>query len=412
LSALNTALLVIGALVIAVGLFSELVKRIVAPPVLAFLVGVLLGPAVFGVLDPFTWGNEETILEEAARLTVAVAVMGVALRLPAGYPFSRWRSLMVMLGLVMPFMWLSSGLLTYLVLGSPFWVAMLVGAVVTPTDPVVASSIVQGNVAEENLPARIRHLLSGESGANDGLAYPFVFLPILVLQVPAGEVLSHWLLKTVLWEVVGATACGVVIGYAAGKVLEWTVKKGTAGRPSFLAYTLALTLAVLGGAKLIGTDGILAVFVAGIALNMTTSAETRGAQQDVQEAVNRFFILPIFVLLGLTLPWEKWAGLGWAGLVLVGFILLLRRLPAVVALSPLVPETQKARDVFFLGWFGPIGVAALYYATLSVHEADAKQAWVVGSLAISASVLVHGLTAGPLTSLYGRLARVEEGESE
>jgi NhaP-type Na+/H+ or K+/H+ antiporter len=244
------------------------------------------------------------------------------------------------------------------------------------------------------------------------LAYPFVFLPILVLQMPAGEVLSHWLLKTVLWEVVGATACGAVIGYAAGKVLEWTAKKGTAGRPSFLAYTLALTLAVLGGAKLIGTDGILAVFVAGIALNMTTSAETRGAEQDVQEAVNRFFILPIFVLLGLTLPWEKWAGLGWAGVVLVGFILLLRRLPAVVALSPLVPEAQKARDVFFLGWFGPIGVAALYYATLSVHQADAEQAWVVGSLAISASVLVHGLTAGPLTSLYGRLARVEEGAGE
>lgn len=87
-------------------------------------------------------------MEQAARLTVAVAVMGVALRLPEGYPFSRWRSLLVMPGLVMPFMWLSSGLLTYLILGFPFWVAMLVGAVLTPTDPVVASSIVQGKVAD------------------------------------------------------------------------------------------------------------------------------------------------------------------------------------------------------------------------------------------------------------------------
>lgn len=195
---MNIALLVIGTVVVVIGLFSDLIKRFVAPPVLALLVGVLLGPAVIGLLDPSTWGNQETILEEAARLTVAVAVMGVALRLPSGYPLSRWRSLLVMLGLVMPFMWLSSGLLAYLVLGLPFWVAMLVGAVVTPTDPVVASSIVQGKVAEENLPVRIRHLLSGESGANDGLAYPFVFLPILVLQMPAGEVLVHWLLETVL----------------------------------------------------------------------------------------------------------------------------------------------------------------------------------------------------------------------
>jgi sodium/hydrogen antiporter len=83
-----------------------------------------------------------------------------------------------------------------------------------------------------------------------------------------------------------------------------------------------------------------------------------------------------------------------------------------VALSPLVPEAQKARDVLFLGWFGPVGVAALYYATLSVHEAGAEQVWVVGSLAISASVLAHGLTAGPLTRLYGRQARAEEGASE
>jgi NhaP-type Na+/H+ or K+/H+ antiporter len=108
---------------------------------------------------------------------------------------------------------------------------------------------VQGKVAEENLPARIRHLLSGESGANDGLAYPFVFLPILVLQMPAGEVRFHWLLKTVLWEVVGTTTFGAVIGYAAGKVLEWAAQQGTAGRPSFLAYALALSLAVLGAAS-------------------------------------------------------------------------------------------------------------------------------------------------------------------
>ncbi len=105
---------------------------------------------------------------------------------------------------------------------------------VTPTDPVVASSIVQGKVAEENLPARIRHLLSGESGANDGLAYPFVFLPLLVLQMPPGEVLSHWLLETVLWEVVGPRPA--VPSLATRRARSWSGRRRRAppgGPPSW-----------------------------------------------------------------------------------------------------------------------------------------------------------------------------------
>jgi len=74
-----------------------------------------------------------------------------------------------------------------------------------------------------------------------------------------------------------------------------------------------------------------------------------------QEAVNRFFVLPIFVLFGLALPWGEWLELGWAGLILVGAVLLLRRLPAVVALNPLLVRSRGVGDALFLGWFGPIG---------------------------------------------------------
>src|SRR5918997_2533289 len=137
------------------------------------------------------------------------------------------------------------------------------GAVVTPTDPVGSSTIVTGDLAEKNLPDRVRYTLSGESGANDGLAYPFVFLPILLLSRPPEEALSHWLTHTLLWEVGVAVLFGVIIGYGAGRLLEWAHGKGTMEQTSFLAYTLALSLAVLGAAKLLGSDGILAVFVAG-----------------------------------------------------------------------------------------------------------------------------------------------------
>jgi NhaP-type Na+/H+ or K+/H+ antiporter len=138
-------------------------------------------PSVFGLIDLVHWGNPKVILEQGARIAIAIQVMGVALRLPRAYPFTHWHILAVLLGLLMPLMWLISGLLVYLLLGLPFWVAMLVGSVITPTDQVVSTSVVTGKVAEQNLPERIRHSISAESGANDGLAYPFVLLPILLL---------------------------------------------------------------------------------------------------------------------------------------------------------------------------------------------------------------------------------------
>jgi sodium/hydrogen antiporter len=409
---INIALVAVGAVVLVVGLLSNLLRSsFVSTPMVALLAGVLLGPAMLGLLVPSDWGGqEETILEQATRLTLAISLMGVALRLPERFPFRDWRSMAVLLGLVMPFMWLASGLLVYLILGLPLLVALLVGAVITPTDPVVSSTIVTGDVAEEDLPGRLRHTLSAESGANDGLAYPFVFLPILLLSRPSGEAWMHWVTHTLVWEVGGAVIFGALVGYGAGRLLEWAEHKDAIEESFFLVYTIALSLVVLGAAKLLGSDGILAVFVAGLGFDFVVKGD-REQQRRVQEASTRFFILPIFVLLGLTIPWEGWAELGWGGPVLVVAVLLLRRLPAVLALNPLMRGVRGGANALFLGWFGPIGVAALYYANLSLRETGIEAAWTVGSLAICASILAHGLTAAPLTKLYGRHAQIKPSRS-
>lgn len=409
---INIALVAVGAVVLVVGLLSNLLRSsFVSTPMVALLAGVLLGPAMLGLLVPSDWGGqEETILEQATRLTLAISLMGVALRLPERFPFRDWRSMAVLLGLVMPFMWLASGLLVYLILGLPLLVALLVGAVITPTDPVVSSTIVTGDVAEEDLPGRLRHTLSAESGANDGLAYPFVFLPILLLSRPSGEAWMHWVTHTLVWEVGGAVIFGALVGYGAGRLLEWAEHKDAIEESFFLVYTIALSLVVLGAAKLLGSDGILAVFVAGLGFDFAVKGD-REQQRRVQEASTRFFILPIFVLLGLTIPWEGWAELGWGGPVLVVAVLLLRRLPAVLALNPLMRGVRGGANALFLGWFGPIGVAALYYANLSLRETGIEAAWTVGSLAICASILAHGLTAAPLTKLYGRHAQIKPSRS-
>lgn len=406
---LNIALVAVGGMVLVLGLLSESLNRTVfSTPLLALVLGIVLGPAGLSLLDPEEWGKRETILEQAARLTIAIGLMGVALRLPPGFPLRNWRSLCVLLGLGMPLMWLSSSLLAYWVLDLPLMVALLLGAVVCPTDPIVATSIVTGRVAEENLSSHVRHTLSAESGANDGLAYPIVFLPILLLTKPAGQVWEHWLGYTVAWEVGAAVLLGVGLGLGAGHLLQWAEARKTIEKHSFLAFTLALTLFALGAACLLGTDGILAVFIAGIAFDRVANASERRQEERVQEAVNQFFTLPIFTLLGLMVPWEQWFQWGWRGLVLAVAVLALRRVPFFLLLKPLVPQLRSYKDAFFVAWFGPIGVAALFYAMLAVRYTENEVVWSMGSLLVCASLVTHGMTAAPLTKLYGRYRDREE----
>ena len=171
----------------------------------------------------------------------------------------------------------------------------------TPTDPVVASTIVTGGVAERNLPDCLRHAISAESGWNDGLALPFVFLPILVLTRPPGEAVPYWITHALLWEVVFGAVLGAMIGLIAGGTLRWAAAREILEMTSLLTVSLALSLTVLGVAELFGTSGVLAAFVAGVAFNATGGSDAKERQEVVQEAITRFFDLPIFVLLGMAL---------------------------------------------------------------------------------------------------------------
>ena len=127
-------------------------------------------------------------------------------------------------------------------------------------------------------------------------------------------------------------------------------------RTSLLTVSLALSLTVLGVTELLHLNGVLAAFVAGIVFNFAGSSDAKESQEEIQEAISRFFDLPIFVVLGMALPWEGWLELGWGGVLLATAVMLLRRLPAVLALRPLLgPLRGKTKDVLFLGWFGPVG---------------------------------------------------------
>lgn len=401
---LHIALVAVGILVLLLGLSSGALKRtILSVPLLSMLMGTMIGPVGLGLLAPLQWsGDPAALFEEAAQLTMAIALMGVALRLPPRFMFRQVRAMAVLLGLIMPLMWLSSTLLVYWLLDLPLLMALLVAAVITPTDPIVATSIVTGKVAEENIPEDIRDSLSAESGANDGLAHPLVFLPLFLLAGASGEMPSDWLLQAVVLDVGGALAFGIAIGLAAGYLLVHAEDRRMVEQHSFLAYTVALSLLTVAGGSLLGINGILSVFTAGLAFDQVVGGRERAEEENVQEAFNQFFTFPIFVLFGMVLPWQDWLALGWDAVLLAVGVLLLRRLPAFLLLWPLIPTLRNWTDAAFAGWFGPIGVAALLYGSQVETITGERMPWVIASLAVFASLIAHGITSAPLTKFYGR----------
>jgi sodium/hydrogen antiporter len=408
---LDLVLATIGGLVLAIGLLSRWLRQtIISENIIALAVGVALGPLAFGLLEIDRWGQREVILEHAARIALAVALMDIALRLPKRDFIRQATSYAVLLGILMPLMWITTSALAALIVGLPLWVALLVGATLTPTDPVVASSIVTGPVAEKNLPERLRHRLSAESGANDGLAYPFVVLPMLALDHSLRDALSTWIVHTILIEVGLAVLFGCAVGLVSARLLIWAEKKGAIERESLLVYALALSLTVLGAATLLGTDGILAVFAAGIVFHASVTRHEDVETEEVQGAVDRLLTLPIFALFGLALPVQDWLELGWRGPTLVVAVLLLRRLPWALLLHNQLQPPRSWKDAMLLGWFGPIGIAALYYISFSSGRTGLEEVWVIGSLVILSSIIVHGVTAAPLTKLYGRTTGQAERE--
>ena len=406
--AFNLALVIVGTTVLLLGILSNYIERsLLSKPLLALIIGVVIG-FWFNSPDILTSqlaAQYKIFIEELARITLAIGLMGIALRLPRKSLLNFWRPNATLLGPVMILMWLTSGLIIWGIIGLPFWIALLIGAVLTPTDPVLASSIVTGNIAEQEVAADVRHTMSFESGVNDGLAYPFIFLPVLLSTLSTSQAVSDWFLKIVLQGVLAAVLIGAAMGYGAGRILRWAQEREHIGKTSFLAFALALSFIALGAIKLVGSDGLLGVFVAGVAFTLAMPEKERKQdfqQEHFQEAVNRFFTLPIFVFFGMILPWHAWLQMGWLSLALVVLVLLFRRLPYVVGLNRFMGKAGGLKNSLFIGWFGPIGVGAIYYAALAERTVHQSIIWELSSLVIVSSVAVHGVSGTPFTRLYGK----------
>ncbi len=386
--------------VIGLGLTSGILQRLpLSAPLLALGVGVAVGPMGLGWLRPEAWGSPYMILQEAARVTLAISVMGVALRIPPARLPALARPILLLLGPGLLLMWAISAGLAWLALGLAPLMALLLGATLAPTDPVVAASIVTGALAEDRLPQDSRIILSTESGANDGLAYLLVMLPLLLITEGQAAGLSRFVTHTIPVGVILAVGLGAALGAATALGLRYSEYLGWVTQSSILGVTVALSLLALGAAHAVQSDGILAAFAAGLAFNALVDRRAEMEDENVQEAIAKLFTLPVLVLTGTLLPWQDWGAEGWPLLVFALAVLLLRRPLTLLLLAPVMRLAR--RDAVFFGWFGPMGVAAIYYA---LHARDALQEprlWVVASAVVALSVLLHGMTGSPGAYLYG-----------
>jgi NhaP-type Na+/H+ or K+/H+ antiporter len=392
---LHLAYALVGVLGVLLALVSVPIREVpFSEPMAALLLGIVVGPAVLGVLE-VSASTRDVLLLEGTRILLAASVMAAALRFPTSGLRSMLRPVGLLLLVVMPLAAALAGV-SALALGLPLALAFLVGACLAPTDPVLAASVVSGAPAERDLPGRLRRLLTLESGANDGLALAVV--GIAVAAVLPGKHLTH-ALQALAWEVVAGTLIGLAVGLLAGWGLRCATAHRDLGRGPELLFTLLLALATLGVARVAATDGVLAVFVAGLAYNRLVSGSERGVQSGIDEAVNRFAVLPVFILLGSTLPWAELRTFGWPALAFVAGVLLLRRPVLVLLLAR--PTGLRLPDAAFTGWFGPMGVSALFYLGHSLHEGVGDpRLYAAVSLAVAASVVAFGVTQAPLRHAY------------
>ncbi|KNE99684.1 hypothetical protein, variant 2 [Puccinia striiformis f. sp. tritici PST-78] len=414
------AMTLIPAFIVIFGSFSAFVKEklYIGESIISVVFGIILGPHVSGVFDPRSWSagaGFDNMTLELTRIVVALSVFAVGVELPKAYILRHWRSLVVLLGPAMLFGWIVSGALIYaLVPALTFLQALVIAAAVTPTDPVLAASVVgKGKYAQKHVPAHLRHLLQAESGCNDGAAFPFLYLAMFLLmrqETGIGLVIGKWLLLVVLYQILLGILIGVAIGILARKTLKFCKRRSMIDKESMVAMYVALALLTTGVTALAGSDDLLAAFACGAAFAwddwFTESIEASNFSSIIDLLIN----CTTFIYIGATIPFSSWNDstltlVPWR-LVVLGFsIILLRRLPIMIIMQKIVPDLKTNREAVFSGHFGPIGVGALFISTLATAKLPTPQNPPQTSLDILAlttqsliyllilfSVLIHGLS--------------------
>ena len=424
-------LLFSGLLMTSVALTGTTLGRLPVTAAMVYLVaGFALGPAVGNILtpDPLLYS---TLLERVCEIAMLISLFAVGLKLSLPLGDRRWRlparlavvSMTVTVALI--------AILAVTLLDFSLGVAVLLGAILAPTDPVLASDVQVATVEDRD---RLRFSLTGEGGLNDGIAFPIVMLGLGLLDLHDLGVHGWlWLARDVVWGAAGGLAIGGLLGTAVGKLVLYlrSRHKESVGRDEFLVLGLiALSYA---SAVLCAAGGFLAVFAAGLALQrvsirtdgcrsarlpqtglqgagahaaLATNAQYASAymMQEVQAfngQLERIAELVVVLLVGAMVAYARLP----AGSVLFITLLfvLIRPLSVVIGLlgSPIARDQRV-----LLSWFGIRGIGSIYYLMHVINQGLprplADQVMALALYVVAVSIVVHGISVTPLMNLYTR----------
>jgi sodium/hydrogen antiporter len=415
--------LVAGAsLLLAVVLPAMLDRWAVSAPMVLVVVGLLIGltPLPDGMpLDPQE--NRATI-EHVTELVVIVALMGVGLALDrplelrSRRSWARWRATWLLLGVSMPLSIAAVALLGWGA-GVTAAAALLLGAALAPTDPVLASDVQvagpQTGDHEVDEDDEVRFTLTSEAGLNDGLAFPFVYAAILLATEGA---VSGWALEWVGWYLVGKVALGVLAGIVVGRVLAYAAFRSNS--PSLRVaergeslFALAALVSAYGVGEVIGGYGFLAVFACAMTFRSAErSHDYHAAMHEVAERLERLLTLFVLLVLGIAVTRGLLASLDWRGVAVgVALVVVIRPLAGYAGLS--LGSGLERRERWAIAFFGVRGVGSVYYLAYAAGQAPelgSDWLWSTVSFTIVLSVFVHGVLAAPVMQ---RLAARTASES-
>ncbi|KFY22162.1 hypothetical protein V493_06808 [Pseudogymnoascus sp. VKM F-4281 (FW-2241)] len=472
-SELNIVLGILGTFIVAYGIISVKIKAqwYLGEALPAVVVGIILGPIAAKFLDAERWGSAAPDQQGAITLGMARVVIGVQLviagfQLPAKYQKKTWKPMLICLIPVMTTMWLfTTGCILLTVPKLTLLTALVIGSSVTCTDPILSQAIAKGPFADKYVPRPLRELISSEAGANDGFGFPFLMLAVYLIRFAdnpnadasttevmaekasgaaadlvhrallharqedvgrlgggVGLALGTWIVETWLYIVLLSVVYGAVVGYASGKAVKYALRKKWIDTESYLLWPTGLGLFLVGTCGAIGTDDLLACFVAGNALNWDGQylAETEALHDEVNSCVDVLLNFGGFMYIGAIMPFSDFhqpdtTGLTIPRLVALGFLVLIfRRIPAILMAYKFMPSCIKSwKEALFMGYFGPIGIGAVFYIEHTKHlfpeKGEASDAEVNNLTAVMVpvvywlvlfSIVVHGLSIPSLNLIY------------
>ncbi|KAE8221759.1 hypothetical protein CF319_g4934 [Tilletia indica] len=418
LSQVSKSFAVLGGFIVSYGLISYVAKErlYLSEPMIAMTVGIIVGPYVLNWVNTDEWAEPETVNEityQFTRLVLGTQVLFTGISLPAKYLRKEMLSLTVLLTIIMTTAWFVTSLLIWgLIPSLSFIEALTIGAAVTPTDPVLSNSIVKGRFADKHVPSAVRNIINAEAGANDGLGFPFIYLALYLLArfdqdrgTSVADEVGRWAYGVLVYQILLSIAYGTVIGFVARKTLRWAEERQLIDRESFFSYGLALALFTLGTTGLFGSDDIFACFVAGNSFTWDDRYRISSEESDVQDILDMLLNNAAFLYLGLIIPWDAYTNVAeglqpWRVVVLAILVLLLRRPPWVMATYKFIPALSTWKEAAFTGWFGPIGIGAIFYGQVALRELPNDELRrrlreiynPIILFLVFASVLCHGIT--------------------